>query len=248
MKCIVVTGAAGGIGRALVHRLDDAGYAVIATDSQRRPEGMQCEQFVRADLRRFARETRYADEVLDEVKAVLKGRALAGVINNAAIQIVKPFEGLEPSDWMKTLEVNLLAPIQWVRGLLPEIEAAKGMVLNISSIHARLTKPGFVAYATSKAALSGVTKALAVELGGRVRVNAIEPAAIDTDMLRAGFESNPAGYEQLRRYHPCGTIGSVEELADLAHKMLEMPGAFFNGMIAQYDGGIGSRLHDPEAD
>src|SRR3546814_11034334 len=85
------------------------------------------------------------------------------------------------------------------------------LVLNISSIHARLTKPNFIAYATSKAALSGMTRAMAVELGARVRVNAIEPVAIDTPMLRAGFEGNDAGYEQLRIFHPVKAIGSRSE-------------------------------------
>src|SRR3546814_1878609 len=76
-------------------------------------------------------------------------------------------------------------------------------------------KPAFVAYATSKAALSGMTRAMAVELGARVRVNAIEPAAIDTPMLRAGFEGNDAGYEQLRIFHPVKAIGSAYELGVL---------------------------------
>jgi NAD(P)-dependent dehydrogenase (short-subunit alcohol dehydrogenase family) len=71
------------------------------------------------------------------------------------------------------------------QGLLPELEKAAGSVINISSIHARLTKKDFVAYDNSKAAISGMTRAMAVDLGPRVRVNSIEPAAIETDMLKS---------------------------------------------------------------
>src|SRR3546814_5507046 len=103
------------------------------------------------------------------------------------------------------------------------------MVLNIRSIHARLTKPGFAAYATSKAALSGLTRAMAVELGSRVRVNAIEPAAIATPMLRAGFADNENGYRQLNDLHPSGNIGSPDELAQLARLLIASDNNFLNG-------------------
>ena len=93
------------------------------------------------------------------------------LMNNAAVQILGGFDSLTRSDWQQTLRVNLLAPCIWKQALMPGLEAAKGSVVNISSIHARLTKKNFVAYATSRAALSDMTRAMAADLGGRVRVN-----------------------------------------------------------------------------
>jgi NAD(P)-dependent dehydrogenase (short-subunit alcohol dehydrogenase family) len=119
-------------------------------------------------------------------------------------------------------------------------------VINIASIHALLTKPRFSAYATSKSALIGLTRALAVELGGRVRVNAISPAAIATPMLESGFSEDPEGLNRLAAYHPSACIGVPDDVARAALCLAEVKGAFLNGAIVGVDGGIGARLHDPE--
>lgn len=241
----MITGAAGGIGQALVHGFADAGYAVIGTDVVACPEALPCERFIQADLRQTVTSESYASGIFANVRQALEGRPLSALINNAATQILGPVDTLSRAEWHATLDTNLLAPFLWTQALLAELGASCGSVLNISSIHAKLTKPNFVAYATSKAALSGMTRAMAVELGARVRVNAIEPAAIETPMLRAGFAENAAGYQQLKQYHPSGKIGAPEELALLARLIVELPGSFANGSIVAFDGGIGAVLHDP---
>jgi NAD(P)-dependent dehydrogenase (short-subunit alcohol dehydrogenase family) len=245
MRCAIITGAAGGIGEALVRRFAGAGYAVIATDVAPRPASLPCECFVQADLERTVDDEGYGARIFAQIREALKARQLAVLVNNAAIQVVGRVEHLGRAEWRKTLNVNLLAPFFWAQAFLPELEEAKGMVLNISSIHARLTKPNFVAYATSKSALTGMTRAMAVELGGRVRVNAIAPAAIDTPMLRAGFEGKVEALARLGSYHPSGSIGTPDALAGLALLVLENGTAFQHGAVLEFDGGIGSRLHDP---
>ena len=90
-----------------------------------------------------------------------------------------------------------------------------------------------------------MTRSLAVELGSRVRINAICPAAISTPMLEAGFEGNPQGLEQLAGYHPSGCVGSPEDVAEAALYLAKADGTFLNGAIIGLDGGIASRLHDP---
>lgn len=242
---VLVTGAAGGIGQSLVRAFAESGYAVIGVDRAVRPDSLPCEHFIECDLAQTAKDAGYAAGVFGDVRAALAGRSLAALINNAAAQVVAPVPTLTRQDWDQTLAVNLLAPFFWAQAFLPELEAAHGMVLNVSSIHARLTKQGFVAYATSKAALSGMTRAMAVELGARVRVNAIEPAAIDTPMLRAGFSGDEAGYSRLKSFHPTETIGNPDELARFVRTLVEFSGGFANGSVIAFDGGIGGRLHDP---
>jgi NAD(P)-dependent dehydrogenase (short-subunit alcohol dehydrogenase family) len=107
-----------------------------------------------------------------------------------------------------------------------------------------LENKDFAAYATSKAALSGLTRSMAIELGNKIRINAVEPAAIDTPMLRAGFADNPEGFEQLKSYHPSQTIGTPEELGKLALFIVENESLFFNGAVVSFDGGIVSCLSD----
>ena len=244
MGCVIVTGAAGGIGQALVRAFTDAGRLVIATDLGAQPEGLSCHRYIACDLVRMVADPGYAETCFSSIRAALDGHPLDALVNNAAVQILGPVEQLDRGAWLDTLNVNLLAPFFWTQALLPELEAARGSVLNISSIHARLTKPAFVAYATSKAALSGLTRAMAVELGPRVRVNAIEPAAIATPMLEAGFVGNPAGRKGLEGCHPAGTIGTPNSLAALAVAVISQESVFLTGSVIAFDGAIGAVLHD----
>lgn len=242
----LVTGAAGGIGRAVVSALSGAGYSVVGTDRVvpvHRP--VDC-SFIPADLQRSVEDEAYAEEVFRQVRAITGG-SLSLLVNNAAVQVLGTAKSLSREDWRATVDVNVMAPFLWTQALLPDLEAARGCVVNVSSVHARLTKPGFVAYATSKAALSGMTRALAVELRGRIRINAIEPAAIATDMLKAGFADSPAKLSQLYRLHPLGRIGTPEEVGSLVVALAGDTLGFMHGASIAYDGGIGACLLDPDA-
>lgn len=245
MGCVIVTGAAGGVGQALVRAFTDAGHAVIATDLATDSPESTCERYIACDLARMVADIDYADTCFASIRAALDERPLDALVNNAAVQVLAPVAALDRNAWHHTLNVNVLAPFLWAQALLPELKATNGCVLNISSIHARLTKPGFVAYSTSKAALSGMTRAMAVDLGASVRVNAIEPAAISTEMLRTGFADNPQGYAELEAYHPSGTIGNPDDLARFAVAVTATAGGFLNGAVLGFDGGIAGRLHDP---
>ena len=251
---IIITGAAGGVGVGLVQVFSAAGYRVVATDAVPLPRGIHAAAFVLADLARLTSELDEAARIIADLRRELAGCPLAALINNAAVQslgVLDPANarpGLPPlslEQWRETLAVNLLAPYALVREFLPELSQARGCVLNIGSIHSRLTKTGFTAYAASKAALASLTRSLAMELGGRVRVNALEPAAIETPMLRAGFADDPVGLVNLKAFHPSGDIGSPEELGRLARLVVEASEGFWNGAIIPFDGGISGVLHDP---
>jgi NAD(P)-dependent dehydrogenase (short-subunit alcohol dehydrogenase family) len=166
-------------------------------------------------------------------------------VHNAALQRLGSFSDLTPADWHDSLAINLLAPVALSRCLLPELIASQGSIVHISSIHSQLTKEGFTAYATSKAALSGLTRALSVEIGSQVRVNAIEPAAIRTPMLEAGFADHPEQLAQLEAFHPTGSIGTPLDVARAVSYLINPAHTFLNGCVLQLGGGIHNRLHDP---
>ena len=240
-----ITGAAGGIGRALVDGFTQRGYRVIATDTMPKPPSISCWQYMQVNLHTLASDVGYKESILTEILNAAGADPISVLVNNAATQILGGVESLNTEDWNQTLNVNLIAPFLLTQGLLSKLEAANGCVINISSIHARLTKENFVAYATSKAALSGMTRAMAVDLGSRVRINAIEPAAINTPMLKAGFENNPEGFANLESCHPQGRIGTPGEVAAMALAMASGEFRFMHGACVSLDGGISARLHDP---
>jgi NAD(P)-dependent dehydrogenase (short-subunit alcohol dehydrogenase family) len=242
---VLVTGAAGGIGHALVQAFTAKGYRVLAMDRVAQPAQLSCEQYWQTDLERLVQDDNYRADQLAAIVGAVGVNGLHTLVNNAAVQVLGGVDTLSMADWQRTLQVNLLAPFALTQGLLPQLEAAGGSVINISSIHARLTKAGFVAYATSKAALSGMTRAMAVDLGNRVRVNAIEPAAISTDMLKAGFEGRPEQYAQLEACHPQGRVGTPAEVAALAMAIASGDLQFLHGACVGMDGGVSGRLFDP---
>ena len=237
----LITGAAGGIGIAMVQAFESAGWQVVSTDRQPLPR----DGHVAADINCCVDPLLPDHQALVAALRAATGGRLKALVANAAHQVVKPTGELSAQDWQQTLAVNLLSPFWLAMAFRDELAANRGSFLAISSIHERLTKPGFVAYATSKAALSGMVRALAVEMGDQVRCNAICPAAIATPMLLAGFAGWPDGLAALAAFHPVGRLGRPDEVAHAALFACSDSAGFLNGSCIDLSGGIGARLHDP---
>ncbi|MCF6355440.1 MAG: SDR family oxidoreductase [Candidatus Polarisedimenticolaceae bacterium] len=243
-RAAFITGANGAIGQALCSAFCNAGWRVIASD-QGKYALFDVDVYIPIDLEQLCCNETYQNEVFAGLREELHNSVLHVLINNAAVQIIAPVEQLSANDWHSTLDVNLIAPFLLIKAFLPELKKANGSVINIASIHAQLSKPHFAAYAASKAALVGMTRSLAVELGRYIRVNAISPAAIATPMLEAGFEGNQQGFTELASCHPSGCVGTTKDVAKAALYLAEAEGGFLNGTVISLDGGIASRLHDP---
>lgn len=241
---ILITGAAGGIGQALCKFFKDKEYFVIALDKVVCNE-VACDNFIKADLEKFCQSTEYQDEIVETIYKSLEDKGLNGLINNAAVQIIKSTDNLTIDDWHKTLDINLIAPFLLTKLFLPQLESTFGSVVNIASIHSQLTKPQFVCYATSKSALVGLTKSMAVDLGSRIRVNAICPAAVETPMLISGFEGDEESLKELNSKHPLNRLAQPEEIAEAAFFLVSQTSSFITGTTLNVCGGISSRLHDP---
>jgi len=241
MPVALITGAAGCIGGALVLAFEAAGWRVVSTDRASVPRAGH----VVADMELCVDPGSGAHAQMITALQEATGGRLKALVANAAHQVVKPSGELTVADWQQTLSVNVLAPFWLAMAFRDELAANHGSFLAISSIHERLTKPGFVAYATSKAALSGMVRALAVDLGAQVRCNAISPAAIATPMLVAGFAGRPEALAALERHHPIGRLGTAAEVAALACFVCSDAATFVSGSCIDISGGIGARLHDP---
>ncbi len=242
MPNVLITGAAGGIGASLCEVFHENQYEVLGVDKKEippdKPYGSLC-----FDISCLG-EPGQGEHFFKEVDAFFEG-GVDVIVNNAAVQVLKPIEEARPEDWKITLDTNLLAPYWLIRCFLGQLKKNRGSVVNIASIHANLTKAGFSIYATSKGAMVAMTRALALELAPDVRINAVIPAATDTPMLRAGFENDENGLKVLGSYHPLGRIAEPGEVANVALFLAGPQSSYITGSALNVDGGIGAVLHDP---
>jgi len=244
LSAVLITGAGGGIGVALCSAFHAAGYRVIATDGAWRE--CACDGFVACDLARLVEDETAREAFHRAVEGRLDGVPLRVIVNNAAVQILGDVSALSLADLSLSINVNVAAPFALVAAFLDSLSAQQGVVLNIGSVHAQLTKPGFLAYAVSKAALAGLTRSLALDLAPRgIRVNEIRPGATATPMLLAGFASDPEALAEVAGMQPLQRLAAPTEIAAMAVFLASREAAFVTGAAVQVDGGIAARLHDP---
>lgn len=242
-RAAIVTGPERGIGQAIATELRANGWFVVGIGLGTGADS--CDSYIQFDLLQCEDNHRFISGCVGPVREAIAHRSLGALINNAALQLLGPTQTISLDDWQRSIAINLTAPFLLSQIFADDLSAAHGTIVNIGSVHAYATKPEFVTYATSKAALHGLTKALAVDLGGSVRVCAVAPAAIATDMLEAGFQERPDERAQLDAFHPAGRIGYPYEVAKVVGFLLQDEMQFLTGSILTLDGAILSRLHDP---
>lgn len=243
MKSVLITGVSGGIGSALAKAFSRNGFFVIGTDIF--PPQQSDYTFIKADLNSIATCDKALDKLYNDVKFHLAEHYLNILVNNAAYQYVRKLDEIDASEWQKSLNVNLTAPFRLAQRFTSDLKMTKGCILNIGSVHAIATKRGFSAYATSKAALHGFTRSLALEFGPDIRSMCLAPAAVSTQMLKDGFADNPELLNELERVHPAQRIATPEEIAEVAVGLTSSIFSFSTGTTLFMDGGILSALKDP---
>lgn len=245
-KVAFITGIDGGIGSAVNQAFKDDGYKVIGL-GRRSESSVVCDLYISCDLAELVLNEDEQSTLFDQVAQYLfeHNFHLKALINNAAFQVVKPLNKLSINEFHSTLQVNVSAPFLLAKLFSQQLKDAKGTVVNIGSIHSKLTKPGFCAYSTSKAALAGLTRGLALELAPEVTVNMVSPAATATEMLKDGFRAHPEKLKYLEACHPLGRIADPMEVAKAVLFLCSQDSSFMTGSDISIDGGIGGRLHDP---
>jgi NAD(P)-dependent dehydrogenase (short-subunit alcohol dehydrogenase family) len=242
----VVTGAAGGIGTAIVRALLAEGAHVHGLDR----DGPGLEQLA-SGQRQFTPHTldladrSDTDRVLFRVLERLGGSCDI-LVNNAGISRLRPFEATDDALLDELLAVNFVGAFRVTRGLLPALRASlHGAVVNLASELALVGQPGYAAYCGTKGAVLAWSRALAVELAGQgIRVNAVCPGPIDTAMLRAEFATSlTPGEARLEEIDsiPLGRIGHPEEVAAVIAFLAGDSAAFVTGAAWSVDGGKTSR-------
>ena len=243
MRRVVVTGASGGIGRAVVEAFVAAEWHVTAVDRVTAPGGLPTDDVLQLDLA--------TPRAVETIVDYLDGHHLDALVNNAAVTADGSIAETDRATLDAVLATNLGAPFHLTARLREPLGRARGAIVNVASVHAIATSARVAAYATSKGGLAALTRAVAVELGPYgIRCNAVLPGATDTTMLDAGLRrlaSDEADVDASRRQlaarTPLGRIGRPDEIAQAVLFLADGDrSAFVTGQLLAVDGGVLARL------
>ena len=234
-KKALVTGAAGGIGQAIVRALTDAGAAIAATDIQL--EGIPCDVAILGDLTDSA----HCDALPAKTREALGGLDI--VINNAGIIRRGVITDSTDDDYVQSMAVNVEAPFRICRAAIPILAAnGGGAIVNVSSCWGVRPGPNHPLYCMSKAALASMTQCLGHDHAHQgIRVNAVCPNEVNTPMLRSGFSARGIDPEKaiddLNRFVPLGHIAQPEEIADVVLFLVSDQSRYMCGALVEVNGG-----------
>ena len=239
---VLVTGGAQGIGRAIVQAFAQAGARLVVADidevagqeTVRDQATHGRARYVRCDVGK-PQEV----EALMENIAALEGQ-LDVLVNNAGIMISQPPDELPVEAWDRVLNVNLRGPFLCVKYGLPLLlKGTNPSVINIASTRALMSEPHTEAYSASKAGLLGLTHALAISLGPRIRVNAVVPGWIDVSAWkRSDLTLQEPLTEEDHCQHPVGRVGRPQDIAAACLYLASEEASFITGQYLVADGGM----------
>ena len=236
-KTAIITGAANGIGRATADLFRAEGARLVVVDML--GQGLQ-DKFQDIDDVRLL-EQDITDESAPKAIADLAIEAFGKIdilVNNAGICIPGTVEDIDDAMWEKQMAVNITSMFRITREAVPYLKKSpKGRIINVGSIMSDMAGPGLCAYGTSKHAVAGFTKSLAVDLGQyQITANYLQPGSIITAMSEP-FMEDKAFREYWETKAPIGRLGNAEEVASAALYLASEEAQFVTGLGFNVDGG-----------
>ncbi|MDH4043866.1 MAG: SDR family oxidoreductase [Gemmatimonadota bacterium] len=241
-RAALITGGTRGIGLAVARQLTAAGARVVlvARDRSRgtaAAAAVPAAEFVAADVRVAGECERAVATILDRL-----GRLDVLVNNAGVIYRNRTVDVLTEAEWDETFDVNVKGAFLMSRAALPALRAARGTIVNVSSYVGLVGFAGAAAYAASKAALINLTRSMALDHAREgIRVNAVCPGSVDTDMIHAAWQALPdpaAAAQAWAAKHPLGRIATPEEVAAAIVFLASDDARFITGVALPVDGGI----------
>jgi NAD(P)-dependent dehydrogenase (short-subunit alcohol dehydrogenase family) len=243
-KTVVITGGGQGIGRVLTRDLLKADHRVAVFEIDREAGSEMTSFEKRSSL--LVLETDVSDEA--QVKSAIgktieKFGSIDVLINNAAINIIKPVDQLSLEEWDQVIRTNLTGVFLCVKYAIPFLKKARGSVINLCSTRAFMSEPDTEAYSASKGGIFALTHALAISLGPEVRVNAISPGWIDVTPYQKLSGSKKAELsEEDHSQHPAGRVGKPEDISSLVTFLVNGENDFITGQNFIIDGGMTRKM------
>ena len=248
-RVAVITGAGSGIGRACAREFAKEGARVVIADidSAAASETLRAIGVTGGTAMAVETDVSSADAVQKLVEQTLGAYSQVDVlVNNAAIQVNKTVEETTVEEWEREIAVNLGGVFLCSKFFIPHLRKTKGAIINMASVNGFLVEPMCAGYCATKAAIIGLTKAMAIDHGREgIRVNCICPGYIDAGLAWGYFEaqSDPAAARGAAgKLHALGRIGEPEEVARVAVFLASNEASFMTGSAVVVDGGFGSGL------
>lgn len=239
---MLVTGGDRGIGRAVVLRFAREGFSVGFTYYRREEEAIKtAEEAAKSGVDVFFTQMDVSNEasVVKAVEEVSKVFPYLNVlVNNAGVIIFKKFEETTLKEWEHIIRINLTGVYLVTKHFLPMLRKAQwASIINIASIAGQTGNvAASAAYCASKAGVIGLTRRLAVELAPYIRVNAVAPSFVETDMVK-DFIDTPEKREQVAKLHPLKDIARPEDVANAVYFLATEQSRFVTGHVMSVNGG-----------
>ncbi len=248
-RVAVITGAGSGIGRASALEFAREGARVVVADLNLAGALETVRQIKAGGGQALAVETDVArpESVQTLVAQTLEAFSQVHVLlNNAAIQVNKTVEDTTVEEWNREINVNLGGVFLCSKFFLPHLRRTRGCIINMSSVNGFFVEPMCAGYCATKAAIIGLTKAMAIDHGKEgIRVNCICPGYIDAGLAWGYFEAQPdpaAARSAAGKLHALWRIGRPEEVGRVAVFLASDEASFMTGSAVVVDGGFGSGL------
>uniref|UniRef100_Q026E7 Short-chain dehydrogenase/reductase SDR n=1 Tax=Solibacter usitatus (strain Ellin6076) TaxID=234267 RepID=Q026E7_SOLUE len=240
-RVAVITGASKGLGKAMAMALAAEGtrIALVSRDEARLNEVAAELIAAGGDAAIFRADVTSEEQVRQAERAILATYGKVDIlINNAGVNVRKPVVEFTVEEWHRVMDTNVTAAFLMCRSFVPAMSGrGYGRILNMTSIMSHVSLPGRIAYSTSKTALLGMTRTLALELAPQgITVNGISPGPFGTEMNKPLME-NPETNAQFLSSIPLGRWGKVEEIGQLAVYLCSEDAGFITGTDILIDGG-----------
>lgn len=230
---VVITGAAGGMGRATVKKFRAHGFTVVGFD--RYPDKESCDLFFQGEV---------SDEKLwsQVSESVEKNYGhVDALVNLAGRNYLANIDECNLDEWRNMFEVNVVGMVASIKHMKKLLDRAPSpAIVNMSSIAGYIGSVGYAAYCSTKGAIDSLTRSLALELAPKIRVNAIAPGWIETPFTVEGLEksADPVQYRKdVEAMHALGRVGKPEEIAQSIYWMSSSESSFMTGSVVVVDGG-----------
>ena len=240
-KVAIITGSSRGIGRAIAVRLAKEGCKVVINYSKDLDGAKETQKLVVKDSLIVKADVSKISECKKLIEATVKKIGKIDIlVNNAGIFDSKSLDELDESDWENVISVNSKSALFCSKYAVSYME--NGVIVNLASIVAYRSRPNRTIYASSKSAIVGLTQSLAMELAPRIRVNAVAPGLIATDLAKHVL-SSPEELKRRLQSIPLYRLGKPEDVANLVAFLVSDEASYITGTTILVDGGLSVALH-----